>query len=85
MSVRFELAEDHSVVNFWHDCAGVDSLLPEHPEKFLIHKDRPRGLRLSGPPFWTLAKVSPLTIMPSIRCKLCGLHGYIRRGEWIPL
>lgn len=24
-------------------------------------------------------------VVPSVRCNKCGLHGYIRKGRWIPI
>jgi hypothetical protein len=33
---------------------------------------------------WQLVREEPLTISPSILCRACGLHGYIREGKWIP-
>lgn len=35
-------------------------------------------------PMWTVDQWEPLTISPSVLCKLCGHHGFIRDGRWIP-
>lgn len=32
---------------------------------------------------WAVESWEPLTLSPSIRCH-CGLHGYIREGQWVP-
>ena len=33
---------------------------------------------------WDLVSESPLTISPSILCRGCGHHGYVRDGRWEP-
>lgn len=33
---------------------------------------------------WTVEKKEPFTISPSLLCTLCGQHGYIREGRWVP-
>lgn len=35
-------------------------------------------------PVWQVATLEPLTLSPSISCKACGHHGYIRAGRWVP-
>ena len=34
---------------------------------------------------WKLDKEEPLTLTPSLICKGCGLHGYLKEGMWAPL
>lgn len=34
-------------------------------------------------PRWTVESLWPLTLSPSLKCRDCGHHGYIRNGEWI--
>lgn len=34
--------------------------------------------------YWTVESLDPLTISPSLLCQLCGDHGFIRQGRWIP-
>lgn len=31
---------------------------------------------------WTVVSVDPLHIEPSLRCTICGKHGFIREGRW---
>lgn len=31
---------------------------------------------------WDLVSESPLTLSPSILCRACGDHGFIRNGKW---
>lgn len=33
---------------------------------------------------WTVERADPLTLSPSIACRSCGDHGYIRDGCWVP-
>jgi hypothetical protein len=31
---------------------------------------------------WDVIQADPLTLAPSIKCRSCGDHGYIRNGKW---
>ncbi len=33
---------------------------------------------------WDLISEDPLTVSPSLLCKVCGHHGFIQQGRWIP-
>ena len=33
---------------------------------------------------WTVECHNPLTLSPSLRCRACGHHGFIREGKWVP-
>ncbi len=33
---------------------------------------------------WTLVSREPLTLAPSLLCRACGDHGFIREGRWVP-
>jgi hypothetical protein len=35
-------------------------------------------------PVWTVQSWEPLTISPSVLCRACGHHGFIRDGKWVP-
>lgn len=35
-------------------------------------------------PAWTIESEDPLTLSPSILCRTCGHHGFIRGGRWVP-
>lgn len=35
-------------------------------------------------PKWTLESLDPLTLSPSLLCRDCGDHGFIRDGRWVP-
>lgn len=32
---------------------------------------------------WDVLQKEPLTLSPSILCRACGSHGYIREGKWV--
>jgi hypothetical protein len=34
--------------------------------------------------FWALESMDLLTISPSVLCRACGNHGFIRNGQWVP-
>lgn len=35
-------------------------------------------------PKWTVVGWEPLTVTPSLLCTLCGDHGFITDGRWVP-
>jgi hypothetical protein len=35
-------------------------------------------------PTWQLVSRDPLTLSPSLLCRVCGNHGWIRNGKWEP-
>lgn len=39
--------------------------------------------KLPGP-FWQVVSWEPLHIEPSVLCRICGHHGFIREGKWVP-
>lgn len=32
---------------------------------------------------WDLIQLEPLTLSPSLLCRACGDHGFIRNGKWV--
>ena len=38
-----------------------------------------------GGPLWTVVQADPLTLTPSIACRTCGNHGFVRDGRWVPV
>jgi len=76
--------------HFWwdHDC---DFHLSKNPAWKLDFQRRhmehgfPRATMLPlGPERWTVEQQEPLTVTPSILCGECGVHGFIREGQWVP-
>jgi hypothetical protein len=37
-----------------------------------------------GRPVWTVESWEPLTLSPSLLCRICSNHGWIRQGRWVP-
>lgn len=35
-------------------------------------------------PRWRVLGCHPLTLEPSLLCRTCGHHGWIRNGRWVP-
>jgi hypothetical protein len=33
---------------------------------------------------WDVVSLEPLTLSPSLACRACGHHGFIRDGKWTP-
>jgi hypothetical protein len=33
---------------------------------------------------WTVESWEPLTLSPSLLCRVCGNHGFVRSGIWVP-
>lgn len=33
---------------------------------------------------WQVQSWEPLTLSPSLLCRVCGDHGFIREGKWVP-
>lgn len=40
--------------------------------------------RYAGFDGWRLEIEEPLTLSPSLLCRACGCHGFIRDGKWVP-
>lgn len=52
-----------------------------------IRFDNDVGARVYGDqpgPRWKVEAPDPLTVSPSILCRTCGHHGFIRNGKWVP-
>jgi hypothetical protein len=58
-------------VAWWHACDGTDREdgLPVKP---------------SWATGWTVESIRPLTLSPSLLCRLCKFHGFVREGKWVP-
>lgn len=41
------------------------------------------GANWRQPNGWTLHSLDPLHIEPSLLCRACGAHGFIRGGRWV--
>lgn len=59
-----------------HPCKTDDRHAGSVP--FVPHIDHPEW------PTWEVQQWEPLTITPSVLCRTCGCHGWIREGRWVP-
>lgn len=55
----------------------------DEPCEGFVHFDVPANASETGPK-WTVTSWDPLTLEPSLLCRVCGNHGFIRNGEWVP-
>lgn len=69
---RVGLLERHSTPD-GEECTGYVAL--DVPG---VREWRPDG------PLWRVESWEPLTISPSVLCRQCGNHGFIRNGQWVP-
>lgn len=67
------LTEDHDRPDGGGRCAGF--VLFDIPEA---------ASSRAGAPVWTVESSDPLTLSPSLLCRSCGNHGWIRNGQWVP-
>lgn len=49
---------------------------PDHRSYIPVHGRNDRG--------WRVESLEPLTVSPSLLCRVCGHHGFIRAGKWVP-
>jgi Family of unknown function (DUF6527) len=56
-------------LGWWHPCTGGEreDFIPLRPKM-------DRG--------WDVIAAEPLTIFPSVLCRVCKFHGYITKGKW---
>lgn len=57
-------------LDYWHPCRDGKEACG------FIPLDEARG--------WKLESLDPLTVSPSLLCRACGHHGYVRLGAWVP-
>ncbi len=46
--------------------------------------DVPSDYLTGREPKWQVESFDPLTLSPSLLCRACGHHGFIREGRWVP-
>lgn len=67
--IRFLDGEAHGLY-YEHPCAGG--------------KLAPGWVPFTGEYRWEVQQSDPLTITPSLLCRVCGHHGFVRNGKWVP-
>ena len=80
-----DLGSGHSYAWFYHNGVRV-GLIERHP--------RPDGAGdcrgtvwtdgAHGDENWNIVSETRLTLTPSILCTICGNHGFVRDGKWVP-
>ena len=88
----FVWSPDRELNPRWADEPDIDpaGAIIEHPApdgsecKSAVHFDVP-GIRRIAPnqPVWQVESWEPLTLSPSLLCRRCGDHGFIRDGRWV--
>lgn len=68
---KFGLLVDHYAPDGRECAGGIYFDGPVHRELY------------PGKPGWTVESWEPLTVSPSLLC-ICGDHGFIREGRWVP-
>lgn len=83
----------HGVTAKWLSGAGHDraGLLEQHPRPDTgaacygtVLFDLPGVQEHFGQAVWQVTSLDPLDISPSVLCRTCGHHGFIRAGRWVP-
>lgn len=63
----------------WHPCRDGK---PMPGAIWLDIPELPADLRRDGRPVWQLVSREPLHVEPSVLCRACNDHGWIRNGRW---
>jgi len=72
--------------------AIVSHLPPSVPPEAPVVSPCYSGVTFHGPvqeriapedSMWTVESLDPLTLSPSLLCRACGDHGFIRAGRWV--
>ncbi len=73
-------------IHEWHRCSARDvpGAYGDGLTAGFIAFDTPeaREVTTAASPKWTVESWDPLTLSPSILCRPCGHHGWIRGGRW---
>jgi hypothetical protein len=73
------------------DRTGPDATLlgwvrnhPDARKPFLLCSSFAGIVPREGRDIWRVIQAEPLTLEPSLRCRACGSHGFVRDGKWVP-
>ena len=72
--IHYGWVDNHANPVFWHWCAPVDPELSATGTRWIAANTEAH----------TLESRAPLHLEPSLLWSCCGLHGFVREGEWIP-
>lgn len=70
---------DRYMLLLGHQCTDVWA-----PNGCTLDSEVSRQLDPDPRPRWQVESWEPLTLSPSLLCRTCGLHGFIRAGRWVP-
>jgi hypothetical protein len=74
--IEFERADGVITGLSWdHGCT--------QPGKHPISFDVPGNEHVPARVRWTVESLDPLTLSPSLLCRWCAKHGFIRNGRWV--
>jgi hypothetical protein len=65
-------------IHEWHQCR------PDDWGAGAIAFDVPHNSGVRREQVWQVEQWEPLTLSPSLACQMCGHHGWIRDGRWVP-
>lgn len=90
MSNLIDLGGGHTLTPFtWRDPNKVAGYIEEHPDardpsqqcRGAVDLDTYEG---AVGDTWHVEQAEPLTLSPSLLCRVCGNHGFVRDGKWVP-
>jgi hypothetical protein len=64
-------------IEYWHPCVGAAGL----PIPAVVGWIPVKPAWSEG---WDVVNIDPLTLSPSLLCRVCRHHGFIRAGRWVP-
>lgn len=80
---------DTAYVKLWHDedWVGIHEFHLNADGRLcygFVAFDTPaaRAITTESAPKWQVESFDPLTLSPSLLCRRCGHHGFLRKGAW---
>jgi hypothetical protein len=90
-----EIGEGRTLRFFDNDAGDIVGAFETHPRLMAngpypvgspcegaIHFDVPEA-GIVRRPKWTVESWEPLTLSPSVLCRGCGNHGWVKQGKWV--
>lgn len=68
----------------WHPCTKAQNATDDGLSAGGVYFEGANLPDHAGRPRWRVESQDPLTLSPSILCRTCGNHGFIREGRWVP-
>lgn len=91
MTDRIDLGDDHTLtyVEYKGELRVGANVAHKRPdggdcEGFVAFEGRSWAQSFTTPiATWKVDQAEPLTLSPSLLCKACGDHGFVRDGKWV--